>query len=105
MFTQITLGNILSYHTLFLQILFLDPVYSLKYHSLAQIIDENIPTQFSIFFLHLNYARENSVLPHNLPANIIRWPSLFLRIFFLSPDYQQQYSFLAENILCSPRLH
>ena len=71
MFTQITLGNILSYHIFFLQILFLGPVYSLKYYSLAQIIDENILTQLSVFYIHPDYTIEYSVLPHIIPSNII----------------------------------
>ena len=122
MFTQITPWNILSYPILFRQILIL-----------AQIIDENIPNQLSIFNLHPNYAIEYSVLPHIIPANIIplprlstrifrlssvysiftqiilgnilSYPILFPKIFFLSPDYLRQYSVLAQYILCSPTLH
>ena len=66
------LGNILSYHILFVQILFLDPVYSLKYYSLAEIIDENFLTQLSVFCIHPDYTIEYSVLPHIIPSNIIR---------------------------------
>ena len=56
MFTQITLGNILSYPILFLQKLFLSP----------------------------DYQRQYSVLPHIIPANTFPCPSLFPRIIFLS---------------------
>ena len=121
-FTQITLLNILSYPTLFLQIF-----------SLAQIIGENIPTQLSIFNLHPNYTREYSVLPHIIPSNFIPYPRLstrifrlcsvysiftqitmgnilsypiiFVQIFFLSPDYRRKYFDSAQYIIFSPKLH
>ena len=64
-------------------------MYSLKYYSLAQIIDESFLTQLSEFYIHPDYTIEYSVLPQILPANIIPWPRLFPQIFTLSPDYQR----------------
>ena len=124
--------NILSYRTLFLQILFLDPVYSLEYNSLAQIIDENFLTQLSVFYFHPDYTIEYSVLPHIIPSNIIpqprlstrifrlssvysiftqiilgnilSYPILFLQISFLTPDYRREYSDSAQYILFSLKL-
>ena len=132
-FTQITLLNILSYHILFLQILFLGPVYSLKYYSLAQIIDDNILTQLMYSIFTHDYTIEYSVLPHIIPSNIIPlprllarifrlssvysiitqiklwnilfYPILFLQILFLSPDYWREYSVLAQYIQSSPKLY
>ena len=75
------MGNILSYPIIFVQIFFLSPVYSLKYYSLAQIIDENILTQLSVFYIHPDYTIEFSVLPHIIPSNIIPQPRLLTRIF------------------------
>ena len=79
----------------------------------------------SIFYVHPDYTREYSVLPHIIPANTIPCPSLFPRIIFLShiirgnilfyisifhlhPDYTMEYSVLPHiipaNIIPSPRL-
>ena len=38
----------------------------------------------SIFYVHPDYTREYSVLPHIIPANTIPCPSLFPLIIFLS---------------------
>ena len=99
MFTNITLWNILSNPILFLQIFCLTPYYSAKYFSLAQIIDENIPTQFSIFNLHPNYTRESTLLPHIIRSKIIPWPRLLARIFRLSSVYSIFTQIMLLNIL------
>ena len=94
MFTQITVGNILSYPILFLQIFFLVPVYSLELSSSAQIIHCNILFYLSIFHLHKGYNIEYSVLPHIIPEKIIPFP-----------DYRREYFDSAQYILYSNRLH
>ena len=92
------------YPILFLQILFLVPVYSLEKSSSAHIIHSNILTQLSIFYVHPNFTSEYSVLPHIIPANIIHCSILFPRKFFFSPDYPRQCSVLPQYIPSSPRL-
>ena len=92
MITQNTLGNILSYPILILQILFLRPDYRGESFDSVQYIQ-----------VHPNYTREYSVLPHIKTANISPWPSVFPRLFLLSPDYQRQYCVFAHYILFSPR--
>ena len=133
MFTQITLGNILSDPILYLQILFLildyrrkysdsahyiqtsprfhegifclTPYYSCKYFSLAQFIPSNILPQPRLSTEIFCLSSVYSMFTQITLGNILSYPILYLQIVFLIPDYRRNYSDSALYIQTSPKLH
>ena len=112
MFTQITLGNILFY----LSIFHLHPDCNSEYSVLPHIIPSNIipwPSLFpQILFLSPDYRRQyfdsaQCILysPMITLLNILSCPILFLQILFLCPDYWREYSDSAQYIQSSPKLN
>ena len=101
MFTQITLGNILFY----LSIFHLHPDCNSEYSVLPHIIPSKIIPWPRLLERIFRLSSVYSIFTQIMLLNILSYPIIFVQILFLIPDYQRQYSVLSQYILCSLRLH
>ena len=111
MFTQITLGNILFY----LSIFHLHPDCNSEYSVLPHIIPSKIIPWPRLLERIFRLSSVYSIFTQIILGNILSYPIFILQILFLAPVYSFKYfssaplstiySVLAQYILCSPRLH